>query len=84
MTKPTILVSDRVCIVRIEKEEGLYYLCSENKVADQLCSYCTADLRLFFAYACCWFSYVAAHICCHGLYFIFDILLNKDTRLCIL
>ena len=21
-------------------EEGLYYLCSENKEADQLCSYC--------------------------------------------
>ena len=24
------------------------YLCSENKDADQLCSYCTADLRLCF------------------------------------
>ena len=30
-------------------EEGLYYPCSGNKGADQLCSYCTAaDLRLCF------------------------------------
>ena len=28
--------------------EGLYYLCSENKGADQLRSYCAADLRLCF------------------------------------
>ena len=34
--------------IQIEKVEGLYYLCSENKGADQLCSYCTADLRLCF------------------------------------
>ena len=27
---------------------GLYYLCSENKGADQLCGYRTADLRLCF------------------------------------
>ena len=26
----------------------MYYLCSENKGADQLCSYCSADLRLCF------------------------------------
>ena len=26
-------------------EEGLYYPCGENKGADQLCSYCTADLH---------------------------------------
>ena len=32
----------------IKKEEELYYPCSENKVADQLCSYCEADLRLCF------------------------------------
>ena len=31
---------------RIKEEEELYYPCSENKGADQLCSYCTADLRL--------------------------------------
>ena len=30
------------------EEEGLYYPCSENKGADQLCSYCTVDLRLYF------------------------------------
>ena len=33
---------------RIKKEEGLYYLCSENKGADQLCGYRKADLRLCF------------------------------------
>ena len=32
----------------IKKVEELYYLSSENKGADQLCSYCTADLRLCF------------------------------------
>ena len=31
-----------------EEEEGLYYLCSGNKGADQLRSYCEADLRLCF------------------------------------
>ena len=48
---------------RIQKEEGLYYLCSENKGADQLCGYCTADLRLCFRI--CkkpFFSHDAAHI----------------------
>ena len=29
--------------------EEWYYPCSENKGADQLCSYCTADLRLCFS-----------------------------------
>ena len=33
---------------RIKEEEGLYYPCSENKGADQLRSYCKADLRLCF------------------------------------
>ena len=33
---------------RIQKVEGLYYPCSENKDADQLRSYCAADLRLCF------------------------------------
>ena len=32
----------------IEEKEEPYYPCSENKGADQLCSYCTADLRLSF------------------------------------
>ena len=33
---------------RIEKAEGLYYLNIENKAADQLCSFCAADLLLCF------------------------------------
>ena len=33
---------------RIKKVDELYYLCSENKGADQLRSYCEADLRLCF------------------------------------
>ena len=33
---------------RIKEEEGLYYPYSENKGADQLCGYLTADLRLCF------------------------------------
>ena len=33
---------------RIWKVEGLYYLCSENKDADQLRGYREADLRLCF------------------------------------
>ena len=33
---------------RIEEVDGLYYPCSENKGADQLCGYHIADLRLCF------------------------------------
>ena len=33
---------------QIKEEEILYYQCSENKGADQLRSYCEADLRLCF------------------------------------
>ena len=33
---------------RFKKVEGLYYLCSENKGADQLRGYREADLRLCF------------------------------------
>ena len=33
---------------QILEGEGLYYPCSENNGADQLCCYCTADLRLCF------------------------------------
>ena len=33
---------------RIEDEEGLHYICSENKGADQLLGYRAADLRLWF------------------------------------
>ena len=38
------------------------YLCSERKFADQMCSYCTADLRLFFACAKIQFSHDSAHM----------------------
>ena len=34
----------------IKEVEGLYYLCSENKDADQLRGYCEADLRLCFSH----------------------------------
>ena len=43
-------------------EEGLCYLCSGNKEADQLCSYCTADLHLCFRVCKKWFSYDMAPI----------------------
>ena len=36
----------------------LYYLCCENKGADQLCSYCTADLKLISS-----FVFTNAQIC---------------------
>ena len=39
---------DRGLKFQIEKVEGLYYLCSENKDADQLRGYREADLRLCF------------------------------------
>ena len=42
-------------------EEELYYLCSENKGADQLRGYREADLRFVFAYAKSRFSHDAAH-----------------------
>ena len=47
----------------IKIEEELYYLCSESKGADQLCSYCTDDQRLGFCMGKN--PYDAAHI---GLY----------------
>ena len=41
----------------------MYYLCSENKAANQLRKYCAADLRLCFRiYAKIRFSNEAAHI----------------------
>ena len=44
------------------KVEGLYYLCSENKGADQLRGYREADLRLCFRYIeDRWFSHDVAH-----------------------
>ena len=47
---------------KMVRDWKLYYPCSENKCADQLRSYCEADLRLSFAYADCLFSHAAAHI----------------------
>ena len=40
--------SARILKFRIQVEEELYYPSSENKGADQLRSYCEADLRLCF------------------------------------
>ena len=34
----------------IYEVEGLYYLCSENKGADQPRSYCAADLQLLYSH----------------------------------
>ena len=43
----TVLIA-RSLKFQMKVEEGLYYPCSENKGADQLRSYCEADLRLCF------------------------------------
>ena len=37
----------------IQLGQGLYYRSSKNKIADQLCNYCTADLRLCFCIILC-------------------------------
>ena len=47
---------------RIYEEEKLYYPCSENKGADQLNSFCEADLCLCFRICTFWFSDAVAHI----------------------
>ena len=56
---------EKVCIPffcdRIKVEE-MFYLYSENKGADQLCSYCTADLRRCFRIGKIWLSHYMAHI----------------------
>ena len=44
--------------------EGLYYLCSENKGADQLRGYREADLHLCFRICKSRFSHYEAHIIC--------------------
>ena len=56
----------------ILEEEELYYPSSENKGADQLCRYCTADLRLCF--------HTGENPVCsrHGS-FVFTILMRKNT-----
>ena len=80
MRKPTIWVPTRPDTNRavqsqkmarslkfqIWEVEGLYFPCSENKGAGQLCSYYTATAQLIcafvFAKAFCWFSYAAAQM----------------------
>ena len=47
---------------RIQEVEGLYYPFSENEGADQLRSYCAADLRLCFRICKSRFSHNEAHI----------------------
>ena len=44
------------------KEEELYYPSSENKYADQLCSYCSSDLHLCFGICKKRFSHDMAQI----------------------
>ena len=46
---------------QIYEVERSYCLFSENKGADQLSSYCAADLRLVFAYATSRFSHDVTH-----------------------
>ena len=53
----------RTLKIRIEEEEELYYLCSKNKGAGQLCSYLT-ELICVFVSACAIirFSHDAVHM----------------------
>ena len=46
----------------IKEVEGLFYLFSKNKGANQVCSYHEADLHLFFAYAKSRFYHDAAQL----------------------
>ena len=50
-TKTELYCHGRWLEALIKKVDELYYLCSENKGADQVRNYCTADLRLCFAFA---------------------------------
>ena len=52
----------RGLIFHVQEEEGLYYLCSENKITDQLRGYPTADLRPAYAYAKIRFSTDMTHM----------------------
>ena len=49
----------------IKKVEGLFYLCRENKGADQLCGCHTADLHLCFRIIKSWFSHDLAQKISH-------------------
>ena len=53
---------------RIEKEEEVYYSCSENKGADQLHCYREADLRLCFRICRLLFSHKAAQTVSYFLF----------------
>ena len=67
----------------IYKEEGLYYLCSENKDEDQLRSYCELILAFVFAYAKCWFSPDAAQMCFLLFFFLFPfffVFLSRSSK----
>ena len=46
----------------VNVEDALYCMCGENKGADQLCSYCTADLHLCFGIAKIRFSHDVAQM----------------------
>ena len=51
MKKPVFRISDQAVQPKkmdVGLKEGLYYPCSENKGADQLCGHRTVDLRLCF------------------------------------
>ena len=58
----------------IKVEERFYYPFSENKGADQLRSYCTADLRL-----CVWIFRVLAFWCGSSYCFMFCVLFGNDA-----
>ena len=47
-TNRPVQSQEKVKILKFWIELELYYASSENKGADQLCSYCTADLHLCF------------------------------------
>ena len=53
----------------VQEEEVLYYPCSENKGADQLRSYCAADLRLCFRKCKNRFSHNEAHMCVKAVFY---------------
>ena len=47
--RPVQLLKNARCLkFWLQVKEEFYYPCSENKDADQLCSYCTADQHLCF------------------------------------
>ena len=64
----------------INKEE-LYYSSSENKGADQLCSYCTADLiyAFVFTYAKILFSHDATHLSYFRVHYILNVSREIDN-----